>query len=236
MNRRMTTARSSTHRPFQRGSTMAVQRSRNDRLQPRGMRAVESAPEPGRGRQARTPSEIPLRGGKDIILRVYQNIGKHRVLALAAAVAFYSLLAIFPGIAALVAVYGFFAGPATISAHLDSVGALLPGGAIEVIRDQMTRIASHGKSTLGLTFIFGLGVSLWSANAGMKSTFDALNLVYNEEEKRGFIKLNLVSLTFTILAIVFILFAIAAVVILPIVLNYIGLGAATELLFKYGRW
>jgi membrane protein len=168
--------------------------------------------EPDRGREAETPSGIPPSGWKDIFLRVYQNVGKDRVIALAAGITFYSLLAIFPAIAALVAIYGLFADPATISSHLDSAAGLLPGGAIDVIRDQMTRIASHGKSTLGLTFFIGLGVSLWSANAGMKSIFDALNLVYNEEEKRGFVTLNLVSLTFTALAVIFVLVAISAVV------------------------
>jgi membrane protein len=198
---------------------MAMQQSRNDNDPSKGLRrAVERAQEPHRGRQAESPSDIPLPGWKDIILRVYQNIGKHRVIALAAGVAFYALLAIFPAIAALVAIYGFFADPATISSHLDSVAGLLPGGAIDVIRDQMTRIASHGRSTLGVTFGFGLGVSLWSANAGIKAIIDALNLVYNEEEKRGFIKLNLVSLTFTFLAILFVLFAIAAIAVVPVVL------------------
>jgi membrane protein len=213
-----------------------MRQSGNDRVPRKGPRALGAADELRRGRQAESPSEIPLRGWKDVVLRVYQNVGKHRVIALAAGVAFYALLAIFPAIAALVAIYGFFADPATISSHLDSAAGLLPGGAIEVVRDQMTRIAAHGKSTLGLTFAFGLGVSLWSANAGMKAIFDALNLVYGEEEQRGFIKLNLISLTFTILAIIFVLFSIAAVAILPVVLSYVGLGAATETLFKYGRW
>jgi hypothetical protein len=160
---------------------MAIQQPRNDNVPPKGLRAVAQAGEPHRGRQAESPSEIPPSGWKDIILRVYQNIGKHRVIALAAGVAFYALLAIFPAIAALVAIYGFFADPATISSHLDSVAGLLPGGAMDVIRDQMSRIASHGKSTLGLTFAFGLGVSLWSANAGIKAIFDALN----PAEKQG---------------------------------------------------
>ena len=59
-----------------------------------------------RGRQATTPSEIPPRGWKDILRRVYANISKHRILALAAGMTYYSILAIFPAIAALVAVYG----------------------------------------------------------------------------------------------------------------------------------
>lgn len=192
--------------------------------------------EQNRGRHADIPAHIPLRGWKDILLRVYKNLGKNRVIVVAAGVTFYSLLAIFPAIAAMVAIYGLFADPATISSHLDSVAGVLPSGAIEVVRDQMTRIASKGKSTLGLTFITGLLVSLWSANAGMKSLLDALNLVYNEEEKRGFIRLNLVSLTFTALGIVFALLAMGALVALPVVLNFVGLGSITELLLKIGRW
>ena len=216
---------------------MTMQQPRNDNVPLIGLRAVERAQEPHRGRQAESPSDIiPPPNWKDIILRVYQNIGKHRVIALAAGVAFYALLAIFPAIAALVAIYGFFADPATISAHLDSVAGLLPGGAIDVIRDQMTRIASHGRSTLGVTFAFGLGASLWSANAGIKAIIDSLNLVYNEEEKRGFIKLNLVSLTFTFLAILFVLFALAAIAVVPVVLAYVGLVDLTATLVNYGRW
>jgi membrane protein len=184
--------------------------------------------EPGRGRHADTPADIPMRGWRDILLRVYNNISKDRVITIAAGVTFYSLLAVFPAIAALVAIYGLFADPTTISRNLDSLSGLLPGGAIDVIRDQMTRIASRGKGTLGLAFAI--------ANAGIKSLFDALNLVYNEEEKRGFIKLNLMSLTFTAIAIVFALFGIAALVVLPVALNYIGLGGATDLIFRIGRW
>jgi membrane protein len=112
----------------------------------------------------------------------------------------------------------------------------VPGGAIEVIRDQITRVASQGGTTLGLTFIVGLLASLWSANAGMKSLFDALNLVYNEPEKRTFIWLNIISLTFTVLAIVFVLGAIGMMIVVPIVLNFIGLGGATEMVIKIARW
>src|SRR6266480_3434025 len=190
----------------------------------------------GRGRSARTPSEIPERGWKDILLRIWKNIGRDRVVVVAAGVTFYSILAIFPAIAALVALYGLFADPATITSHLDSIAGVVPGGAIEVMRDQITRVASQGRTTLGVTFIVSLLMSLWSANAGIKSLFDALNLVYNESEKRSFVKLNLVSLTFTLLAILFVLLAISAMVVVPIVLNFLGLGGATEMIFKIARW
>jgi membrane protein len=175
-------------------------------------------------------------GWKDILVRLYRDIGKRRILALAAGVTFYSILAIFPAIAALVAVYGLFADPASISTHLDSLSGILPGGAIDVIKDQMTRIALHGKVTLGLTFLISFGLSLWSANAGLKALFDALNLVHGEEEKRGFIELNLVSLTFTILGIVLILFALAAVIAIPVILKFAGLGGLTGVILTFGRW
>jgi membrane protein len=89
---------------------------------------------------------------------------------------------------------------------------------------------------LGLTFGVGLGISLWSANAGLKALFDALNLVHEAEEKRGFIKLNIVSLAFTILGIIFAIVALAAVIALPVILNASGPGKATDLLVNLGRW
>src|SRR5258705_7363950 len=149
---------------------------------------------------------------------------------------FYSLLAIFPALAAVVAVYGLFSDPATITAHLDTVSGFLPGGAVDVARDQLTRVASKARQTLGLTFFVAFAVALWRANAAMKSLFDTLNIIYSEKEKRGFIKLNALSLAFTLAGIAFVLLAIGAVVVLPVVLNYIGLSNATDLLVRIGRW
>jgi membrane protein len=136
-----------------------------------------------------------VRGWRDILFRVYNNISRHHIIVIAAGVTFYTLLAVFPAIAALISVYGLFADPSTIATHLDKVADLLPGGAIDVIREQMTRVASQGRATLGVTFVSSLAISLWSANAGMKSLFEALNIVYAEDEKRGFLRLNAVSLT-----------------------------------------
>ena len=190
----------------------------------------------GRGRLATTPSEIPPRGWKDILLRVYSNVSEHRNLALAAGMTYYSLLAIFPALAALVAVYGLFADPSAIARHLDQVSGVLPGGAIDVAREQLTRVASKGPQTLGVTFLVGLGVSLWSANAAMKSLFDTLNIVYGEREKRGFLKLNAISLLFTVGGILFVVAALGAIVVVPVALKYIGLSKATDLLLCLGRW
>ncbi|MBR0950348.1 YihY/virulence factor BrkB family protein [Bradyrhizobium canariense] len=189
-----------------------------------------------RGRHASSPAEIPAKGWKEILLRVYGNVGQHRVLALAAGMTYYSILAIFPAMAALVAIYGLFSDPGSIAKHLDQISGFVPGGAIEVARDQLTRVTSKGPQSLGLTFAIGLGISLWSANAAMKSLFDTLNIVYGEPEKRGFCKLNAISLGFTVAAIVFVISALSAVVVVPVLLGYLHLSNFADLLFRIARW
>jgi membrane protein len=108
--------------------------------------------EDGRGRSATTPFDIPLRGWKDIFWRVYHNIPEHRIVSIAAGVTFFVLLSIFPGIAALVAVYGLFADPSSIGQHLNDLSGVLPGGATQVIGDQLTRLTSQPRSQLGFAW------------------------------------------------------------------------------------
>src|SRR5437764_1296233 len=210
---------------------------RSSSLSPRPSRRSEAraaAADDGRGRSAEKPSDIPARGWKDILWRVYAGISDDRILANAAAVTFYALLALFPAIAALVSIYGFFADPASIQQHLDSMSGVLPGGAIDVIRDQLSRLAAQPRGTLGLSFLLGLIISLWSANGGIKALFDALNVVYEEKEKRSFIRLNAVSLAITVGMIVFLLVALACVVVAPVVLN--ALPPAIGLIVGIARW
>jgi membrane protein len=195
-----------------------------------------SANEAGRGRKASTPAEIPAKGWKDVLLRIYNGITEDRILALAAGVTFYVLLALVPGIAGLIALYGLYADAGTISQHLDTLAGVLPEGGLQIIREQIERLAAQPAQRLGIATIIGLGVSLWSANGGMKAMFDALNVVYHEKEKRSFIRLNAISLTFTLGAMMFILVALATMTILPVVLGYLGLSRVTELLVKIGRW
>jgi membrane protein len=164
------------------------------------------------------------------------DFSRHRVVTEAAGVTFYSLLAIFPAVAALVSLYGLFADPAKIGAQLDSMSSVLPGGAVDVVRDQMTRVAQQGHGTLGVGLIIGVVISLWSANGGTKSLFDALNIVYGEREERSFIKLNAVSLAMTVGGIVFMLLAAAAVIVLPGALGFAGLPGFIDTAIRILRW
>ena len=196
----------------------------------------ERAQESGRGRHAQAPWQIPWQGWKDILWRTYEQIGEDRLLAVAAGVVFYGLLAVFPAVTALVSLYGLFASPSTISDELSFLAGIFPQGAVDILREQIGRLTAGSGAKLGFGFIFGLAVALWSANAGMKAIMDALNVVYEEKEKRGFIKLNLISLAFTIAAIVSVLLALGAVVVLPVALSYLGLQNLTGLLFRLARW
>jgi membrane protein len=180
--------------------------------------------------------ETPAQGWKDILLRVYNGISEDRILANAAAVTFYALLALFPGIAALVSIYGLFADPNTIVDQLDTLSDLAPGGAIDILREELTRLASQGSTTLGIGFLVSVAISLWSANSGMKALFDALNAVYEEKERRSFVTLNAVTLLFTIATIGFLLVALAGIVALPVALNYLSLPSVTALILKIARW
>ncbi|NEU13015.1 YihY/virulence factor BrkB family protein [Methylobacterium sp. BTF04] len=194
-----------------------------------------AAKEVARGRHAGSPTQITASGWKDILVRVYLEFNKDRVLSVAAGVTFYSLLSLFPAIGALVSCYGLVADAGAINVHLASLHGVLPAGAIDIIGDQVKRIVAKGNGSLGLTFFTSLLLSLWSANAAMKAMFDALNVVYEEEEKRSFLMLNLRSLTFTIGALGFTILALTGIVVLPVVFTFVGFGDTAWLIASL-RW
>ena len=128
---------------------------------------------------------------------------------------FYGLLAIFPAITALVSSYALFAKASTINAHLATISSFMPGSAYQIVDEQVTRIVSRTTGDLSFAFFFGLVLALWSANAGVKAIIDALNIVYGVKERRSFIRLNLISLGFTVGALAGLLLAVGGGVPCP---------------------
>jgi membrane protein len=171
--------------------------------------------------QPATTAGRSRRGWWDIAVCLYDGFDRDRILMNAAAVTFYVLLALFPAIAALVSIYGLFADPHTIAKQLDTLSGVLPGGGMTVVRDQLTRLTSNGSGSLTIGFVVGLVVSLWSANGGIKGLFDALNAVYEETEKRSFLRLNAITLAFTLAMIGFAIVALICIVAVPVVLSYL---------------
>lgn len=197
---------------------------------------IARAAEPGRGRKATTPGHIPWQGWKDILYRTYYEIQNDRLLSLAAGVVFYSLVALFPAIAAGVTSYALFSDASTIANHLSLGAGIVPGGTLDLFRDEITRIATKSDGRLTFGFLLGFGIALWSANAGMKAIFDALNIIYDEEEKRGIVWLNVVSLFYTFCAIAALLAAIGAVVVFPLMLAAFGLSSFDHPFIGFLRW
>jgi membrane protein len=197
---------------------------------------VDAAMHPAHGRGLKSPFAIPWTGWKDIFRRTYQRVDDDRLLATAGGVVFFGLLAIFPAVTALVSSYGLFADPSTVSSNLRTLAMMLPTGTFQIVEDQVARVVSNGNTALGAAFLFGLGLAIWSANAGVKSIFDALNVAYEAREKRGFIRLNLISLTFTVGSIAALLLMVGAVVAFPLALDHLGIAPESKLIVALARW
>jgi membrane protein len=196
----------------------------------------QRALEKGRGRRARFPWRIPWRGWRDIAWRTYKQFNEDRLLAVAAGVVFFVLLALFPGISAFVSLYGLFLDRSMLADHLSLIAAIAPPRAFAIITGQIEQLLKRNSNELGLAFAISFGLALWSANAGVKAVMDALNVAYEEKEERSLIKLNVESLLFTLGCIVGLLFALAGVVALPLIFNLIGLSAFTETIIFWLRW
>jgi membrane protein len=196
----------------------------------------QRAREAGRGRNARGVTEIPAKGWKDIVVRVYTQFQNDRLLAVAAGVVFYMLLALFPALATLVSIYGLFTDPSVINEHISLLHGVMPESAIGIIRDQVTALTGTSNNALSLGFILGLGVALWSANAGMKAIIDALNVVYDERETRSFIWLNIVAFAFTLGGLAFVILALSAIVVMPLLFSWLGLESRMAQIISLARW
>jgi len=188
------------------------------------------------GRDAETPGEIPSGGWWSIAKRVATETSNDRVMTEAAGITFYALLSLFPSLTALVSIYGLFADRATIQSHLADLSGFLPEGGMSIINEQLERLVSSPQQALGFGAIFGLLAALWSANQGTKALMDALNIVYEEEEKRGFVYRTLLSLGMTLGALIFVIVALAGVIVVPVVLNFLWLGEGVETIISLARW
>jgi len=202
-------------------------------LQPPGPRRGRRF-EPGRGRRAASPTQIPRRGWIDILLRTKSEIAEDQAPLVAAGVTFYTLLALFPGIAAFVSLYGLFADVNEAQRHLQLIAVVLPPGAFDFIGEQMIRLAAANKGGQSLAFVAGLMVSIWSANGAVKALITGLNIAYEEQETRGLVKRTLISLGFTLGLLVFLIAAVAALAARPALEAFVGPSAAT--VFSWIIW
>jgi membrane protein len=189
-----------------------------------------------RGREADRPRDIPAKGLKDVFWRVFAAVQEDRVLLVAGGVTFYLLLAIFPAMTALVSLYGFFADPATITERLSFLNQVMPSEGLNIFFGQLQTLANEKRSALSYGLIFGLAVALWSANNGVKALFEAMNIAYAEDEKRSFLRLNLVSFAFTIGGLIGLIVLVIGLGVIPAVIAFVNLGGVAETVLSVVRW
>ncbi|SFH22579.1 membrane protein [Palleronia marisminoris] len=168
--------------------------------------------------------------------RVWAEMGRTKLTLIAAGVAFYGLLGLFPGIGALMAIGGIVAEPSQVAETLGSLGSVMPQAAEEIIIGQAQEVASGPPEQLGLVAVVGLLLTLYSASKGMQALMDGLNLVNDREDDRSLVKSTAIKLVLTFGMLVGVLLCVAVAVVVPAVLAWLPLGSSTELLVIIARW
>lgn len=192
--------------------------------------------EADRGRLAQRPSEIAWRGWWDVLWRVKDQLDEDNVSIVAAGLALYSLLAVFPSLAAAVAIYGIVASPEAIQAQMQAFAGMLPAGTIDILQGQLNKLVSQRNDTLSIGVVIGIVLALWSARKGMVALITALNVAYNEHDRRSFVMRTLMSMAFTIGGVLGFLLVILLGVAVPVILKFLPLGIAAEWVLLGVRW
>lgn len=189
-----------------------------------------------RGKFAESPNQIPASGWKDVLLRVKDQIVSDHIGVVAAGVAFYFFLALFPFLTLVISTYGLVTDPGQVEQHMEQLAAFLPQEAQAMLTERLQSIASKAGDTLGWGVLLGILISLWSANSGTKSLFEGVNIAYDEEDQRSFLKLNALTMLFTLGGIV--IGSICAVLVIgfPALVSHLGLPSTLEAVISWGRW
>jgi membrane protein len=171
-----------------------------------------------------------------IVVSTWREFNDDQITNHAAGVAFFALLALFPALGALVSLYGFFADAESASEQLKLLSGVLPPGASTLIGTEMLRLATAHEGSLTLRFVAGLALSIWSASAGIRALMNAMNVAYEVKERRGFIKVRVIGLIFTVGAFLFVLTSLLSLLAAPGVLRWFGLDIANYSAPDILRW
>lgn len=180
--------------------------------------------ERSRGREADRPSEIPAPGWKDVLWRTYREVNENNIFLISGGVTYSVLFALFPFMAALVSIYGLALDAGQIEHQVGSLAGVLPEQSQQLLREQLHQLAARSGGSLGVGAVVGLLVALWTASRGMSGMITALDIAYEQEETRSFLRFNLVALALTLGAILGGLIAIVLIAVLPAVIQFMGLG------------
>lgn len=196
----------------------------------------EETSETTRGRRAQRPDQITSMGWLDIVWRVKREMSNDNITMLAAGVAFYALLAVFPALAAVISIWALVFDPQTIAQQVAEVGQFVPPGAAAIIAYQASEISENTDAGLSLTALLSLLVAMFVASKGVRGLILGLNIVYGEKERRGLIRKILVVGALTVGLIVMTLVTIVFIAGLPLVIGMLGLDSTLVSLVSLLRW
>jgi len=189
-----------------------------------------------RGREASGPQHVPLRGWKDILVRSKNELSDNNIFLASGGVTYAVLLALFPGLAALVSIYGLVLDPRQIEAQVNSLTGVLPEQSRQMLSQQLHQLVSSSHGTLGVSAVIGLLLALWSASRGMSGLMSALDIAYEESETRGFLKFNFVAVLLTLGLMAAGIVAIVLVAGLPAVMQVLGSDGRLKWLLLIVQW
>ena len=195
---------------------------------------TEPTQESDHGRNARTPMRIPGRGWIDILRRLRHEIVDDNLLLYASSFAFYSFLALFPALAALLSLYGLFVNPAGVERMLDAGAGLLPDAALKLLRQQVRALAGYSARGLGVSLFVSLLFTLWAATNGVKALMAGLNTAYEQRETRGVLRFNGTAIALAAVGVVFVIVALALIAALPALFAWFELPA--KRVMAWVRW
>lgn len=189
------------------------------------------------GRRIALEPRIAAAGGWwGVARRVKDDVAADNLSMIAAGAAFFGLLALFPALAAAVALYGLFTDPTAVSAHLDQLAGFAPEEVRMLLSEQLQRITAATDTSLGIGAVAALLIALWSAGKGVKSLMTALNVTYDERETRGFFKLNFTALALTLAMLLVVPLSLAAVAVLPALIDRLPLPDIAATAARWARW
>lgn len=189
-----------------------------------------------RGGEADKPSQIPKTGWKDISLRVRDKLKTDHVNIIAAGIAFYFFLAIFPAMTASLSMYGLVMDPADVTQQMRQFASVLPNQAHQMISELLRTLSTKPEETLGWSLLLSTLISLWSANKGTKAVFEGVNAAYNESSNRTYIKKNAITLVFTLGGTLFGFICLSLVVGFSTYIDYLGWSTIGSILLSLVRW
>ena len=193
-------------------------------------------PAPGMRHVAEKPQHLTRQGWGEVVVKLWEETARDRLMLVAAGVAFFTLLAIFPALSAIVAVWSLFGDPQKLAGAIGDIAFILPPGGVELLQHQAELVAAQGQRDLTVLIAASILISIWSANAGMKSMFEAMNIIYREDEKRSFIALNFWSLLFTLGAFAIFIATFLFLVAVPIVFAWADLRSWWIEFLAVTRW